>query len=60
MKCKQCGGEMRMESYCGAYVCVECENHNGLARCFCGWALNGGDGRHQLQDMGETIDPEDY
>jgi len=60
MKCEKCGGEMRFDSHCGANVCVECDNHKGLARCFCGWAANGGDGRRQLEEMGETIDPEDY
>lgn len=23
--------------YCGAQVCVECDDHKGLGRCFCGW-----------------------
>jgi hypothetical protein len=39
-------------------VCSKCGNHVGLARCFCGWAADGGDGRRQLEEMGETIDPE--
>jgi hypothetical protein len=48
------------DRYCGAYVCRICNNHHGLARCYCGWASDGGNGRQQLVEMGETIDPEDY
>lgn len=55
-----CGGEYRLSSYCGAYVCDECDDHRGLARCFCGWAKDGGDGRKELREMGETIEPEEY
>jgi hypothetical protein len=22
---------------CGTHVCAECEQHRGIARCFCGW-----------------------
>jgi hypothetical protein len=55
---------------CGANVCIvehvdktgwveDCRDHDGLARCYCGWAKDGGDGRAQLQDMGENVD-EDY
>jgi len=29
-----------------------------LARCYCGWASSGGDGRKELLEMGETIDPD--
>ena len=49
----------RMHSSCGAFVCLSCGHHDRLVRCFCGWALDGGNGRSQLIDMGETID-EDY
>jgi hypothetical protein len=46
--------------YCGAQVCVACDDHKGLARCYCGWAEStGGDGRQELIEMGETIDPEE-
>jgi hypothetical protein len=45
---------------CGCKVCVICDHHKGLARCFCGWAADGGDGYQQLLEMGETIEPEDY
>lgn len=58
-KCS-CGGEYELERYCGAWVCAECGAHRGLARCFCGWAADGGDGRVQLVEGGETIEPEDY
>ena len=53
-----CNGLCEFDRQCGAYVCINCGKHVGLVRCFCGWALNGGDGRKQLEDMGETIDPE--
>lgn len=54
--CK-CGGEMRMTS-CGCYVCRDCEDHQGLDRCFCGWSRSGGDGRRELVEMGETLEEE--
>jgi hypothetical protein len=44
---------------CGVDICGECRDHKGLARCFCGWASNGGDGRAQLIEWGENVD-EDY
>ena len=43
---------------CGVGVCVECDDHKGLARCYCGWSADGGDGYAQLVEMGEPI--EDY
>lgn len=55
-----CGGNAPLASGCGAYVCEECDNHIGLARCFCGWAADGGDGYRQLEEMGEVIEPENY
>ncbi len=51
-------GSAEFNRYCGAYICHRCDTHVGLARCFCGWARDGGNGRHQLEDMGETIEPE--
>jgi hypothetical protein len=27
--------------------------------CYCGWALDGGDGYQQLIEAGETIEPEE-
>jgi hypothetical protein len=56
--CK-CGGAYEYDRYCGAYVCIECGNHLGLSRCYCGWAADGGDGRKQLVKMGETIEEEE-
>lgn len=53
-----CEGDATLNTYCGAYVCMCCDTHIGLARCFCGWSRDGGDGRKELEDMGETIDPE--
>jgi hypothetical protein len=53
-----CGGEIRWSKFCGAKVCTNCDNHAGLARCYCGWSANGGNGRQQLEELGETIDPE--
>lgn len=58
-KC-HCGGEFEFNRHCGADLCVECDNHKGMARCFCGWSLSGGDGRAELEEMGEVIEPEDY
>lgn len=57
-KCS-CGGEYVFSDFCGAYVCNDCNDHRGLARCYCGWAKNGGNGRQQLEDLGETIEPDD-
>ncbi len=45
--------------YCGARVCTECGDHATLERCWCGWSLTDpGKGRQELEDMGETIEPE--
>ena len=46
--------------YCGAHVCLNCDDHKGLARCYCDSSQSGRDGRRELIEMGETIDPEDY
>lgn len=59
MKC-ECGGDFHYSRHCAVEVCDSCDNHNGLARCYCGWSLSGEDGRQELIDMGETIDPEEY
>lgn len=45
--------------YCGAQVCVACEDHKGLVACYCGWARSGGDGRRELIEAGETLEPEE-
>lgn len=52
-----CGGEFWYRHYCGAWVCEDCERHKGLCRCYCGWAEEG-NGRTQLEEMGETIEEE--
>jgi hypothetical protein len=41
---------------CGATVCLECQDHQGLARCFCGWSQSGADGYRELIEMGEQIE----
>ena len=38
--------------YCGAKVCTECDDHEGLARCFCGWNL--AQGERLEDDIGEA------
>jgi hypothetical protein len=43
-----------------AHACIHCDDHRGLARCYCGWSQSGRDGRQELVEMGETIAPEDY
>ena len=48
-----------MDRYCGAYICFDCNDHEGLARCYCGWASNGGNGMAQLREMGENVE-DDY
>jgi hypothetical protein len=56
----QCGGEYQFDRGCGCLVCVECEDHKGMCRCFCGWTPHGGDGYQELLDEGECIEPDDY
>lgn len=55
--CELCQAIVWFSAHCGAWVC-ECGHHNGLARCYCGWSKSGGNGRRELADMGEKIDPE--
>jgi hypothetical protein len=55
-----CAGETRLSRSCGAYVCWECDTHVSLARCFCGWSRSGGDGRAELIESGEVIEPDDW
>jgi hypothetical protein len=52
-------GSRRMDASCGAYVCLDCGDHQGLARCYCGWASDGGDGVAQLRAKGENVE-DDY
>ena len=62
-------GDWVVSSSCGAWIC-SCDAHftyNGkdnepgpmLARCYCGWSQNGGNGRQQLAAMGENVE-DDY
>ena len=55
----ECNHEYELDRGCGAKVCIKCDDHEGLARCYCGWSKDGGDGTAQLQEMGEVIEPED-
>lgn len=49
-----------MARYCGVRVCENCEHHEGLERCYCGWSLTApGQGRAELIDMGERIEEEE-
>lgn len=59
-ECDLCGSTAYESRSCGVHVCDNCGNHNGLARCFCGWSLSGGDGYRELIEMGERIDDDDY
>ncbi len=45
---------------CAASICVECDDHKGLVRCWCGWSSTGGNGHAELIEAGETIEAEDY
>ena len=54
-----CGGTYHFRAYCGVRVCAACKRHEGLDRCYCGWSASGGDGRRELEEMGETIEPDD-
>ena len=40
---EDCKHNYQFNDYCGAYVCTECGEHKGLARCFCGWNLKQGE-----------------
>jgi hypothetical protein len=53
--CDICGGNAHFDDYCGCWCCENCDNHIGLARCYCGWSLSGFNGREELIEMGETI-----
>lgn len=56
----KCEHRFEWNRYCGAKVCLGCEEHEGLARCYCGWSAGGGNGRLELEEMGEVIEPEEY
>lgn len=36
--------------------CVECGHHENLVRCYCGWSIDGEDGRSELDELGEVVD----
>jgi hypothetical protein len=57
--CTRCGHGASMNRSCGAWVCDTCGNHEGLARCYCGWSASGGDGRTELLNLGENIEGDD-
>lgn len=60
-KCKAGHLNWHWSDHCGAWVCDTCDDHKGLARCYCGWAADGGDGRRELIECGENLDSgEDY
>ena len=48
--------EYEFDMGCGAKVCYDCGDHEGLGRCYCGWAESGGDGYQELIDVGEQIE----
>ena len=64
-------GKWVLSESCGAWICSGlCGAHftyQGkdkepgpmLARCYCGWAADGGNGRQQLVEMGENVE-DDY
>lgn len=58
-KCS-CGGTYEFSRGCGCLVCVSCDDHKGMCRCYCGWTPSGADGYAELLEAGECIEPEDY
>jgi len=55
-----CGcNDWTLSRSCGVWVCQNCGYHSGLECCYCGWALDGGDGYEQLIEAGETIEPDE-
>jgi hypothetical protein len=58
-RCSECNGFGGMSTYCGVWVCDECNHHDGLARCYCGWSVTSpGRGYQELEEMGERIEEE--
>jgi hypothetical protein len=62
-KCR-CGGEAHYQRGCACFICGRCDAHIStggfqLARCYCGWTPHGGNGRVELEEMGENLE-EDY
>mgnify|MGYP003114793200 FL=1 len=56
MNCKH---QYDYSPHCGADVCMKCDFHDGLFRCFCGWSRSGGNGYYEMIEMGETIEPDE-
>lgn len=54
-----CNSRAHFSRGCGVFICDSCGEHEGLARCFCGWSLSGRDGRQELTEMGENVE-DDY
>ena len=50
--CNKCSELMLYDKQCGVFVCTECNNHEGLNCCFCGW-------RTHLLDPNENTAPLD-
>ncbi|NYE57201.1 hypothetical protein [Carboxydothermus ferrireducens] len=55
-KKKECDHVYERNPYCGAWVCVKCDDHKGLERYFCGWSRTSSNGYRELLEMGETIE----
>ena len=53
---EKCWHEFRFNTLCGCKVCIICGYHEGLARCYCGWSLSGGNGYRELLEIGEGIE----
>lgn len=53
----ECNAPAYFSRSCGVFICSKCDEHEGLARCFCGWPQ--GRGLHELAEMGENVS-EDY
>lgn len=53
-KCETCGKRsVSWSKYCGANVCGDCNNHQGLARCYCGWNLQAGEKKIYFFHVGD-------
>lgn len=54
----KCEHDYEWSNYCACEICSKCDDHKDRCRCWCGWSLSGRNGRLELEEMGETIDPE--
>lgn len=52
----ECRAAAYFSRECGRFVCSRCHAHEGIVRCFCGWAASGGDGYRELIELGEHIE----